>query len=166
MEQCRIRQVKNMFFKKKTLEPGVCFFDIDGVLNTSADWSRQYTFRKGLVSNLCTLAKERNLDLVMISSWRTGFTAPMDENNLPHIKRLEEAMAEFGTEIKAKTPIFKGKSRDMEIKRYLSYHPYDRCIVIDDDKGEYSSVDGLTMLFTDSAKGFNEAELKKAMKLV
>lgn len=90
----------------------------------------------------------------------------MDENNLPHIKRLEEAMAEFSVVVKAKTPIFKGKPRDMGIKRYLSYHPYDRCIVIDDDKGEYSSVDGLTMLFTDSAKGFNAAALKKALKLI
>ena len=155
-----------MLFKKKSLDKGVCFFDIDGVLNTSADWSRQYTFRKNLVANLCTLVKERNLDLIMTSSWRTGFINPMDKENLPHVKKLEESMAEFGVVIKAKTPIFKGKARDLEIRRYLSYHPYDRCIVIDDDKSEYSSVDGLTILFTDSAKGFDKETLKKAMKLV
>lgn len=155
-----------MLFKKKILEQGACFFDIDGVLNTSANWSRQYTFRKDLAANLCSFVKERNLDLIMTSSWRTGFIAPMDQDNLPHIKQLEKAMVEYGVEIKGKTPIFKGKARDLEINRYLAYHPYDRVIVIDDDKDEYSSTDGLTILFTDSAKGFDSNALKKAMKLI
>ena len=157
---------ESMLLKKKTLEKGVCFFDIDGVLNTSGDWSRQYTFRKDLVANLCTFARERNLDLVMTSSWRTGFTSFGAEDNLPHIKCLEQEFRGNGVLITGKTPVFKGKARDLEISRYLAYHPYERLIVIDDDRSEYSSVDGLTVLLTDSAKGFDKETLKKAMKLV
>ena len=155
-----------MFFIKKILDKGACFFDIDGVLNISSDWSRPFTFRKALVSNLCTLAKEKNLDLIMISSWRKGFSASMPEDSLPHIKRLEEAMAESGMVIKGKTPVFKGNVRDIEIRKYLSYHPYNRCIVIDDDRSEYFSMDGFIFVLTDPAKGFDAAALKKAMKLM
>lgn len=155
-----------MLFKKKILEQGACFFDIDGVLNTSSSWGRQYSLRRDLAANLCSFVKERNLDLIMTSSWRIGFISPMDKDNLPQIKQLEKIMAEYGATIKGKTPIFKGKARDLEINRYLACHPYDRVIVIDDDRGEYASLDNMTFLFTDSAKGFDKAALKRAMKLI
>lgn len=155
-----------MLFQKKISEQGACFFDIDGVLNTSSTWNRQYTLRKDLLANLCSFVKERNLDLIMTSSWRTGFIAPMDKDNLPHIKHLEKILAEYGTSIKGKTPIFKGRARDLEISRYLAYHPYDKVIVIDDDRSEYASLDNLTILFTDREKGFDREALKRAMKLV
>lgn len=155
-----------MRFNRKILEQGVCFFDIDGVLNTSSDWSRKYTFRKDLVKNLCTLAKARKLDLVMTSSWRIGFVSFGAEKNLPHVKHMEREFLKNDVRIAGKIPIFRGKARDHEIRRYLAYHPYDRTIVIDDDRSEYSSEDGLTILLTDSAKGFDRNALKRAMKLV
>lgn len=155
-----------MIFKKMPTEKGVCFFDIDGVLNTVVDWRVQYTFRSELVKNLCTFVKERNLDLVMVSSWRTGFTAFGAPDNLPHIKRLEREFHHNGVEIVGKTPIFKGKAREEEIERYLVYHPYDRCIVIDDDINEYSSTDSYIFFFTDSGRGFDKEALKKIMKLI
>ena len=158
--------VSKTLFSQRISDKGVCFFDIDGVLNTSSDWSKPYTFRRDLVTNLCTLAKEKNLDLIMTSSWRKGFSASMSENNLPHMKRLEEAMAEFGIKIKGKTPVFKGDVRDIEIRKYLSYHPYSRRIVIDDDRSEYFSIDDFTFVLTDPTKGFDAAALKKAMKLI
>ena len=90
----------------------------------------------------------------------------MPADNLPHIKHLERAMAESGMAIKGKTPVFKGNVRDLEIQKYLSYHPYSRCIVIDDDRSEYSSMDDFIFVFTDPAKGFDTTALKKAMKLM
>lgn len=159
-----------MNLRKKPVKKGACFFDIDGVLNTSKDWSRQYTFRSDLVANLCRFVKERNLDLIMTSSWRVGFVSAMSKDNLPHIQNLEEDMYRHGIRITNKTPVFKGKFRDDEIKRYLDYHPYNRVIVLDDDPGEYSDSAfksaGLNFLFTDSAKGFDAGTLKRAMKMV
>lgn len=169
-----------LFFRKRSPEKGVCFFDIDGVLNTSADWSRQYTFRSELVANLCQFAKEENLDLVMISSWRIGFEAPLSQDNLPHIRALEREMDKHDVRIAGKTPVLKGKSRDQEIERYLYYHPYGqggkeghggmRCIVIDDDTEEYSKEaqksPSLSFFFTDSAKGFSREEQKRARKML
>ena len=41
---------------------------------------------------------------------------------------------------------------------YPAYYPYDRVNVIDDDINKYSSMDGVTMLLTDSAKEFDREE--------
>ena len=131
-----------------------------------ADWHTQYTFRPDMVTNLCTLAKERNLDLVITSSWRTGFTSFGAADNLPHVKHLEREFHKNGAAIVGKTLVLKGKGREEEIERYLSYHPCDRCIVIDDDINEYSSTDSYIFFFTDSGKGFNKEALKQAMKLI
>lgn len=155
-----------MLFKKKTLEKGVCFFDIDGVLNVVADWHTQYTFRPDMVANLCTFVKEKNLDLVMMSSWRTGFKSFGAENNLPHVKQLERELHKYNVEIKGKTPIMKGRGREEEIESYLSLNPYDRCFVLDHDVNEYSSTDSYIFFFTDSGKGFDKEALKNAMKLI
>lgn len=100
-----------------------------------------------------------------MSSWRTGFNSFGAANNLPHVKQLEREFFKNGVEIKGKTPILKGLAREDEIERYLSYHPYDRCIVIDDDINEYSSTDLYIFFFTDSGKGFDREALKKAMRL-
>ena len=155
-----------MLFRKKTSEKGVCFFDIDGVLNIVADWHTQYTFRPDMVANLCNFVKEKNLDLVIMSSWRTGFISFGSPDNLPHVRQLEREINLNGAAIIGKTPMLKGRPREEEIERYLSYHPYERCFVLDDDVNEYASTDSYIFFFTDSGKGFNRDALKKAMKMI
>lgn len=130
----------NIFHKKQLLEPGFCFFDIDGVLNTESDWQFRYYFRKNLVKKFCEYCKKYNYEPVMISSWRTGFMGPDHFDNLPHIKKLEEEFKNNGITLKYKTPVLKSKSRDQEIERFLYYHPVSRYIIIDDDKNEYGTI--------------------------
>lgn len=141
--------------KDKIKEKGIIFFDIDGVLNIESDWKmKTYSFRPELVKNLCLLAKEENCDLVMISSWRTGFYKSLSPDNLENVRLLEEEMQKHGIIISAATPVYKGKSRDLEIERYLSRFPTNRYIIIDDDKEEYLKLSDHN-LFVDSKKGFN-----------
>lgn len=136
-------------------EKGYCFFDIDGILNTSADWRiKTYSFRKDLVKRFCDYCKKNNYEPVMISSWRIGFYGENHEKNTPNIKELEEEFKKNELIIRYKTPELKGKSRDMEIERFLYYHPVERYIIIDDDKNEYQKITKHNY-FIDSNIGFN-----------
>jgi len=151
---------------QNTEEKRAIFFDIDGVLNTKDDWRRKtYSFRPALVQNLCLFAKENHCDLIMISSWRTGFKESFSKENLPHVTQLELEMDKYQIRIKGKTPVYKGKHRDKEIQRYLYDHPYQSYVILDDDKEEYL-VPSERNLFLSSNVGFDTSYLKKAKQIL
>lgn len=132
-----------------------CFFDVDGVLNTSKDWKIQmYSLQPKLVDNFCKYLIKHKYEPVLISSWRAGFIEPNHSDNSPQIKRLEKMMAERGIVLKFKTPILKGRTRDAEIERFLYYNPAENYVIIDDDRTEYAKTSDQNV-FIDCNRGFN-----------
>lgn len=118
-----------------------------------------------MVKNICDLSKEINSELVITSSWRNGFKSSFHDDNLPQIKALELEMKLYDCIISYATPIFKSKSRDFEIERFLYYHPCQRYVIIDDDKNEYVNVSNRN-LFVDSSVGFSSIYFKKAKDIL
>lgn len=144
------------------------FLDIDGVLNKSSQWKRMYSLDKECIESFCSFVLQVNGEIILTSSWRSGFVGTLSEDNTPQIKELEKQLGEYGVTIKGKTPILTGRTRDKEIERFLYLNAKDdnaaRFIIIDDDKNEFSAV-GVMNYFTDAAKGFSKKDVKGCLKL-
>ena len=142
-----------------------CFFNVDGLLNKSSDWSKPFTINYELVDFFCRFLSQNNLIPIISSSWRMGFNRPGDETNAPYIKELEEIFAGYGLKIYAKTPFLKGRPRDKEIERFLYFHKPLNYIVIDGNPDEYVKT-GEHVYFIDPELGFTPTDAKKATKLL
>ncbi len=145
------------------------FLDIDGVLNKKSQWKRMYSLDMECIENFCQFALETKGDIILTSSWRSGFVGTMSEENTSQIKELEKLLNEYGVTIKDKTPILKGRKRDAEIERYLYLNsPPGKCvnyIIIDDDRHEYGEV-SVRNYFTDATCGFTKKDGKRCLKMV
>ncbi|MCI7106389.1 MAG: HAD domain-containing protein [Agathobacter sp.] len=141
----------------------VIFLDVDGVLNTKADWKRMYTLDSKCVSEFCHFAKRMQVDVVLTSSWRTGYSGGDGTDSEP-ICRLTEMLAKEGVRIIGKTPDL-GKRRAAEVERYLYYHPeVTEYIIIDDDPAEFEkSIPGC--YFVDAGMGFKDSKKIKLSKI-
>ncbi len=140
------------------------FFDIDGVLNKSADWRlRSYSMDDALIKTFCEFVRKNKLTPVLTSSWRTGFVGTLSSDNSPQIRELESKFQKYDVEILDKTPVAKGHSRDEEIAYFCRRHPNEGYLILDDDPTEYSTVTSHNF-FTDSATGFTEEVAKKMEK--
>ena len=99
------------------------FLDIDGVLNTSNSFNTKYEVCEENIKVLkCfydALSHHGYLPkIVLTSTWRLGYDkAP--EKCSPQIKNLQSKLNAHGLQIYDKTPLYKGKTRDMEISRYI-----------------------------------------------
>ncbi|MCR5331660.1 MAG: hypothetical protein K6E62_10840 [Lachnospiraceae bacterium] len=136
------------------------FFDIDGVLNKSADWKiRSYSMDDALIKMFCDFVRKNKLTPVMTSSWRTGFVGTLSSENSPQIRELESKFQQYGVKIYDKTPVAKGHSRDEEIAYYCRRHANEGYLILDDDPEEYKVTDEHNF-FTDSAKGITKDVVK------
>lgn len=145
------------------------FLDIDGVLNKSSQWKKMYSLDKECIESFCQFVLKAKGEIILTSSWRSGFVGTMSEKNTPQIKNLEKLLGEYGVTIKDKTPVLKGRKRDDEIERYLYFNSdageYVNYIIIDDDKNEFGNVGGRNY-FTDAACGFTKKDVKGCLKVV
>lgn len=143
------------------------FLDIDGVLNKREQWGRMYSLDKECIKNFCLFIKQindENVSIILTSSWRSGFVTTKNNRNSPQIKQLEKMLGEYGVSIRSKTPKIKGKKRDKEIEKFLSFvNSTDKFIVIDDDKNEFSKI-GKFNYFTEATYGFTKADIKGCLK--
>ncbi len=141
------------------------FFDIDGVLNTSSQWQKLFSLNEECIKNFCEMVKQTGGEPVMVSSWRTGFIATRHEDNEEPVRRLETLFAQYGVEIKDKTPKLIGRPREKEIERFLYYHPAKEYVIIDDDRAEYIQVTEHNY-FVDAKCGFSKADIAGVKKRV
>lgn len=112
------------------------FLDIDGVLNTKADWKRMYTLRKENIENMCR--DYPNSKIILISSWKLGFISSKNPSNSAPIKELE-SLLNNGVRIVGKVDSTK-KFRDEQIAEYIKERPViQEYLILDDDLTEYSS---------------------------
>ncbi len=156
-----IKKIKNQASSNAGLEIGYCFYDIDGVLNIRSDWHKAYTFREDKVRILCRFCLKHNLIPVMTSTWRMGMDRHHPDKDLPHIRRILDTFQKYGIDSRYMTPKLRGEKRDAEINKFLTYHPVERYVIIDDDPGEYGHVSAHNV-FTDSDIGLTDKVLEEA----
>ena len=139
------------------------FLDIDGVLNRSEQWRVLYSLHDECIRYFCEFVNAVKGEVVLISSWKDGFIASLDEGNTGQIKELERRLAVYGVSIKGKTVSYPGKKRDFEIGRYIAYNKIESYIIIDDDTHEYAEVSEHNY-FIDAKTGFSKKDIRKCMK--
>ena len=141
------------------------FLDVDGVLNTEADWARKvYSLNKSCVDAFGRLAKSiPNPKIVLSSTWRNGIAR--DGSTAVHIDDLMQALVPAGIKDLDKTAISPDGSRSREIDYYLRRHPQDSYIILDDDPSLFEDGERTAHLYlTSSQTGLTENDVVKIIK--
>lgn len=136
------------------------FLDVDGVLNTSAQWGRRFYIDSGCFSRFAHYAVNLSAGktkIILSSTWKNGFDPA--GNHAPHIFDLLKRLQPFGLSILGKTETDEATwDRAKEIRDFIVSHGLQksRCIVIDDDRALFKTRLPLNceMIFTDARKGF------------
>lgn len=131
------------------------FLDVDGVLNTKNDWKIPYTLNKKNIEYFCNYAKKVDGKVVLISSWRTGFS--LFGKNAPYIEELINCFNEYDVQIVGRT--VQSISRDAEILDYIQKHNVSEYIIIDDDVSLYHNLYSHLYL-VDANYGFQKSDIK------
>ena len=145
------------------------FLDVDGVLNTEEDWKRPFTLNAACLRAFraaLDAAAERfdEVTVVLMSTWRKGWNPNFQP---PHLRELCAALPIEGVTPEAPGVLPRGK-RGKEVRYYFHRHPMDACIVVDDDRALYTTMDRmrLTTFFTDAKTGFTEEDTKRFLEAV
>ena len=135
------------------------FLDIDGVLNTSAQWKRMYSLNDECIAHFADYVHSlpsEEAKIILTSSWKNGFD-PAGRHS-PQIRELIEKLAVHGLSILGKTENDASEDRAKEINDYIRKHHLEQqtCIVIDDDPNIFHSKlsDNCKMLLADARVGF------------
>lgn len=160
----------DFLFKKPQQGRLWLFLDVDGVLNTEADWQRPFTFNTRCVrafqSSLKELRKHfTEVSIILSSSWRSGW----DPANQPqHIRELCREVPVVGITPQAGASSQKGQ-RGREIRHYLKMHGTpEALIVLDDDPRLFTNADRaeLSILFINAKHGFTSEDAKRIMVMI
>ena len=141
------------------------FLDVDGVLNTEADWSRKvYSLDSRCVASFCKLLNElHDPKIVLSSTWRNGIAR--DGATAVHIDDLINSLAPAGIKSLDKTGIAPDGSRTKEIEHYLRRHSQDDYIILDDDLSLFDQKSKTPHLYITSAKtGLTDTDVAKIIK--
>ena len=152
-------------FCEETKPPTYLFFDIDGVLNKESMWKTNYSLDNQMIDNLGCLCFKLNAELILMSSWRTGFRYSFSDENAEPIRMLENRLWDkHCKKILGKTDILKGRKREAEIERYRMLHDETlNYVVLDDDPGEYGEINE-RMYFTNPKKGLTKDDVEQMSK--
>ncbi len=143
------------------------FLDVDGVLNTEADWARKvYSLDSKCVDSFCKLLNSLNEPKVVLSStWRNGIAR--DGTTAVHIDDLIKALKPSGIKSLDKTGIAPDGSRTKEIEHYLRRHTEDSYIILDDDPELFEQRENTPHLYLTSSKtGLTDMDVKRSLKLL
>ena len=143
------------------------FLDVDGVLNTEADWARKvYSLDSKCVDSFCKLLNSLHEPKVVLSStWRNGIAR--DGTTSVHIDDLIKALKPSGIKSLDKTGVAPDGSRTKEIEHYLRRHSEDSYIILDDDPELFEQRENTLHLYLTSAKtGLTDTDVKRILKLL
>jgi hypothetical protein len=147
--------------EKKTM---LIFLDIDGVLNSRADWAHPYTVDRANVKNLAELKKIFPcMKIILTSSWRAGWSLDRDACT-PQVQALCSVLSEYGLAISGKTEKSADGDRLREIRHFLAGRPQKDWLILDDDRSEFPEVPEQLYL-TSPETGLTLADVKKIRKL-
>lgn len=111
------------------------FLDVDGVLNTESTWKTPYQVLDNKVELLAELYQKTKAKIILTSTWRLGYDKEYEKCS-KQIQNLIDILRRHNMELYGVTPILKGRTRDVEINRYLYLHHHDnpvKYIILDDD---------------------------------
>ena len=126
--------------KKQCTKDVLVFLDVDGVLNTTNSRISKYEVREENVNALGMLKDMLNnkgyvVKILLSSTWRLGYDKDYERCS-PQVQTLITKLASVGVTIYDKTPIYKNKTRDVEIARFIKgyelKHDDFAYIVLDD----------------------------------
>jgi hypothetical protein len=144
-----------MWKQKRYNKEILIFLDIDGVLNTSNSFNTRYEISDENVKalhRLITKLYNRGCvaKIILTSTWRLGYDSNIEKCS-PQIQKLLSKLVEVGVTICDKTPIYKEKTRDVEIRRYLRGYELNHSdftyIILDDDISVFDEKELKTMNF-------------------
>ena len=141
------------------------FLDVDGVLNTEADWARKvYSLDPKCVDSFCRLLNSLDEPKVVLSStWRNGIAR--DGTTAVHIDDLIKALKPAGIKSLDKTGVASDGSRTKEIEHYLRRHMEDSYIILDDDPKLFEQREDTPHLYLTSSKtGLTDTDVKRILK--
>lgn len=141
------------------------FLDVDGVLNTSDDWSRKvYSLNPKCVEAFCFLLDHVDKPKIVLSStWRNGIAR--DGSTAVHIEELIKALSPSGITDLDRTAVSPDGSRSKEIDYYLHRHDADDYLILDDDPTLFE-LGGKTknLYITDAGTGFTMKDAKTILR--
>ena len=137
------------------------FLDIDGVLNTSAQWKRMYQLDNGCIARfneyIRALSTKGSVRIILTSSWKNGFD-PAGH----HTPQIQALIAKLNVPIRGKTENRADGDRAAEINDYIQNHKieHEECIVIDDDPDLFRSkmAENCKLLLTNTNVGFQSPQ--------
>ena len=141
------------------------FLDVDGVLNTEADWKRKvYSLNQSCVDAFCRLVKSMpDPKIVLSSTWRNGIAR--DGRTAVHIDDLRRALEPVYTNVLDKTAVSPDGSRSREIDYYLRRNPQDSYLILDDDPTLFEAGEKTPHLYpTDPKTGLTDIDVPKIIK--
>lgn len=141
------------------------FLDVDGVLNTTADWKQKvYSLNPKCIEIFRSLInKLDNPKIVLSSTWRNGIAR--DGTTAIHIKDLLAALNNPGGGNIDKTAVSPDGIRSKEIDFYLRRHGRDKYIILDDDPTLFELGNKTPHLYLiNPEKGITQNDIKKILK--
>lgn len=166
-----------MWIKKRFSEKDILIFlDIDGVLNTSNSFNTKYEVYEKNIEALNQLIgkllKHYYLSkIVLTSTWRLGYDADFQKCSL-QIQTLIRKLGNFNIQIFDKTPVYKEKTRDVEILRYIRGYQLDHndfnYIILDDDISVFDKavLDRLNFYKVNQHTGLIKEDIDKIIKII
>ncbi len=166
-----------MWMKKQLIEKDFfIFLDIDGVLNTSNSFNTKYEIREENIKNLKQLTDKLSKSgyspkIVLTSTWRLGYEKAYEKCS-PQIQSLISKLTTHNLQIFDKTPIYKGKTRDMEISRFIKGYQLEKAdfdyIILDDDVSVFDkdALEKLTFYKVNQNTGLARTDIDKIVKML
>lgn len=152
------------------------FLDIDGVLNTTNSFNTRYEICaenvKALKLLIVKLQKYGDaVKIVLTSTWRLGYDSNIEKCS-PQIRKLLSKLALDEITIWDKTPIYKEKTRDVEIRRYLREYELKNSeftyVILDDDISIFDEKELKVMKFykVNQHTGLTVKDIDKVVKII
>lgn len=165
-----------MWMKKRITEKDfLIFLDVDGVLNTFSSFNTKYEVCEENVILLGQLADRLSghgylPKIVLTSTWRLGFDKDYEKCS-PQIQRLISKLAVYNLQIFDKTPIYNGKTRDMEVSRFIKGYQLEKSdfdyIILDDDDSIFDkeALKKLNFYKVNQNMGLSRTDIDKIVKM-
>lgn len=162
--------------KKRCIKDVLVFLDVDGVLNTTNSRISKYEVREENVNALGMLKDMLNnkgyvVKILLSSTWRLGYDKDYERCS-PQVQNLITKLASVGVTIYDKTPIYKDKTRDVEITRYIKGYElkYDNFtyVILDDDTSVFDkgALEDMNFYKVDEHTGLLQKDVNKIVKML